>query len=113
MTTQQWHLKGGYFENCNCEILCPCIIPVPPGTPTDGHCDVGLAFHIDEGDLDGIDLGDLNFVVATYTPGRMGAGGWTTAFYVDERASQEQRHALGEAFGGEAATAFGIAHCIF
>ncbi len=23
MTTEKWQLKGDYFENCNCQILCP------------------------------------------------------------------------------------------
>ena len=74
MTTQRWSLKGDYFESCNCDIRCPCILPVSPGTPTEGHCDVGLTFHIEEGDFDGVALGGLNFVVASFTPGRMGAG---------------------------------------
>ena len=101
MTTQRWSLKGDYFESCNCDILCPCILPVSPGTPTEGHCDVGLAFHIEEGDFDGVVLGGLNFVVASYTPGRMGAGNWTTAFYVDERASLEQRRAMERILSGD------------
>ena len=46
--THQWHLKGEYLENCNCEVLCPCVIPVSPQLPTDGHCDMALAFNIDE-----------------------------------------------------------------
>lgn len=101
MTTEKWYLKGDYFENCNCEVLCPCVLPVAPGAPTEGHCDVALAFHIDEGDFDGISLADLNFVVATYTPGIMGAGNWTTAFYVDERASAEQRRAIERIMSGD------------
>ena len=99
--SEKWGLKGQYFENCNCEILCPCVLPVASGAPTEGHCDVGLAFHIEEGDFSGVSLGGLNFVVAAYTPGVMGAGNWTTAFYVDERASDEQRHALGRILSGE------------
>jgi len=101
MTTEQWHLKGAYFENCNCQILCPCVLPVPPGTPTEGHCDVGLAFHIEGGAFNQVSLAGLNFVVAAHTPGIMGAGNWTTAFYVDERASEDQRHAIGRILSGE------------
>ena len=52
MTTESWHLKGEYFENCNCDVLCPCVIPGPPNDPTEGHCDVGFAFHIQEGIMD-------------------------------------------------------------
>ena len=42
MTTESWQLKGEYFENCNCEVLCPCVVPGPPTDPTEGHCDVGF-----------------------------------------------------------------------
>ena len=100
-TSEKWSLKGQYFENCNCEILCPCVLPVAPGAPTEGHCDVGLAFHIEEGDFNGVALAGLNFVVAAYTPETMGAGNWTTAIYVDERASEEQRHALDRILSGD------------
>ncbi len=99
--SEGWNLKGEYFENCNCEILCPCVLPVAPGAPTEGHCDVGLAFHIEEGDFNGVALAGLNFVVAAYTPETMGAGNWTTAIYVDERASEEQRHALDRILSGD------------
>ena len=99
--SEKWNLKGEYFENCNCEILCPCVLPVAPGAPTEGHCDVGLAFHIEEGDFNGVALAGLNFVVAAYTPETMGAGNWTTAIYVDERASEEQRHALDRILSGD------------
>ena len=69
MTTEErWNLKGDYFENCNCEILCPCIVGGGPAVPTEGHCDVAFAFHIQEGDYQGVALDDLNFVVVAYTP---------------------------------------------
>ena len=95
MTTEKWNLKGGYFENCNCQILCPCVVPGPPLEPTEGHCDVGFAFHVDQGDYNGVSLDGLDGImgstfvilsgeIAAHTPGIMGHGGWTTAFYVDE-----------------------------
>ena len=106
MAEESWRLKGEYFENCNCEILCPCIVLGGPAVPTEGHCDVGFAFHITEGEFrsvpdDGVSLDGLNFVVAAYTPGIMGEGNWTTAAYVDERANPEQREALARILSGE------------
>ena len=74
MTTERWRLKGNYFENCNCQILCPCVLPVAPGDPTDGHCDVAMAFRIDEGAFNGVSLDGLRFA---FTPGNMGAADWT------------------------------------
>ena len=100
MTAEKWQLKGDYFENCNCQILCPCVLPVAPGDPTEGHCDVAMAFHVSQGDFNGVSLDGLNFVFAALTPGNMGAGDWTAAYYVDQRASTEQRTALGRILVG-------------
>ena len=46
MTTQKphWTLAGEYFESCNCEILCPCLLL--GARPTEGHCDVERDFGI-------------------------------------------------------------------
>jgi hypothetical protein len=48
----QWHLSGDYFENCNCDVVCPCLVSkAAPLTsrPTQGECNVPLIFHIDSG----------------------------------------------------------------
>lgn len=102
MATESWRLKGDYFENCNCEILCPCIFTGATADPTEGHCDVGFAFHIEDGDFNGISLSGLNFVVVAYTPGPMSEGNWSLAVYIDQRADQQQREALGRILSGEA-----------
>ena len=102
MTTQkpQWTLAGEYFESCNCEILCPCLLL--GARPTEGHCDVVLAFHIEKGQYGNVDLSGLNAVQALTTPGVMSAGGGTLAVYVDDRATEEQRAALEAIFTGAA-----------
>ena len=49
---KRWQLTGDYFENCNCDVVCPCLVsPNAPLTaqPTQGACDVAIAFHIDSG----------------------------------------------------------------
>ncbi len=97
----QWHIRGEYFENCNCEVLCPCLLPGIQQDPTDGHCDMAFAFHVEEGDFNGVDLESLNFVVAMSTPGKMSDPNWTMAVYVDERANPEQRAILGKILSGE------------
>ena len=108
MTTEHWQLKGNYFENCNCQILCPCVLPVAPGEPTEGHCDVAMAFHIDEGGFNGVSLDGLRFAFAAFTPGNMGSGEWTAAYYVDERASPEQRTAIGRILSGDMGGPMGL-----
>ena len=67
-----WQLSGDYFENCNCSVVCPCLIsPAPPLTsrPTEGVCDVALAFHIDKGNYGTVALDDLNLALIAHTPG--------------------------------------------
>ena len=100
-----WHLTGEYFENCNCDVVCPCeVSPRGPlkAKPTHGVCDVLLAFHVDRGTFGATRLDGLNVLLALHTPGAMAEGNWTAAPYLDERASAEQRQALGAIFGGAA-----------
>ncbi len=98
--SDKWQIDGEYFESCNCEFLCPCLLF---GTkPTEGHCDVVLAFHIEKGSFGNVDLSGLNAVQALTTPGVMSAGGGTLAVYVDSRADSEQRRALEKIFTGAA-----------
>lgn len=100
MAETSWHLQGDYFENCNCTVLCPCIHD-PRNAPTEGHCDVALAFHIQEGRFNTTVLDGLNFLVAAWTPTVMAEGGWKTAMYIDERANAAQREALGHILSGK------------
>ena len=67
----QWQLTGDYFENCNCDVVCPCLISTgAPLTarPSRGVCDVMLAFHIDSGTYDGVRLDGLNIALAVHAP---------------------------------------------
>ena len=111
---EQWYLRGEYFEQCNCDIGCGCIVnpygrgQVVPNSP-DGSCHVIIAFSIDEGRYGGVNLGGLNAVVVLNTPpGQpMAKGGGTAATYLDQRASAEQQAALTAIFTGRAGGPFG------
>lgn len=99
----KWQLSGDYFENCNCNVVCPCLVsPSPPLTarPSQGACDVALMFHIDKGSYGKVSLDGLNVAVIAHTPGAMAEGNWTLAAYIDERADDQQTAALGAIFGG-------------
>jgi hypothetical protein len=80
------------------------ISPQPQLTskPTQGVCDVPLAFHIETGNYGDVRLDDLNVVVVVHTPGPMADGNWTAAAYIDERADDKQSDALGAIFTGAA-----------
>lgn len=98
-----WQLTGDYFENCNCDVVCPCLASsVAPLTarPSRGVCDVALIFHIDKGNYGDVALDGLNVSVIVHTPGPMADGNWTAAAYIDERADDQQTAALGAIFTG-------------
>jgi len=101
----QWHLSGDYFENCNCSVVCPCLVSkAPPLTsrPTEGVCDVAAIFHIEDGRYGDVTLDGLNVALAIHTPGPMGEGNWAVGAYIDERADEKQTEALGAIFTGAA-----------
>lgn len=96
-----WKITGEYFESCNCEVLCPCLLSNAQARPTDGHCDVVVAVHVDRGAFGSTDLAGLNAALAAYTPGAMAEGNWTVAIYVDERGTAEQRAGLAAILAGQ------------
>jgi len=97
-----WHLRGEYFENCNCEILCPCLTSnlQAPGNGDNGRCQTPMACHIRDGAFGEISLDGLNFVMMIDTPAIMGQGNWRAGLYIDERADQDQRDAIREILSG-------------
>src|SRR5437868_4769326 len=100
-----WQITGDYFENCNCDVVCPCFFsPNPPLTsqPTEGACEVAFGFHIDQGTYNAIPLDGLNVALIARTPGPMAQGNWSVALYLDERANEQQRQALEAIFSGSA-----------
>ncbi|HJU12260.1 MAG TPA: DUF1326 domain-containing protein, partial [Candidatus Binataceae bacterium] len=102
MSDQNWSIEGEYFESCNCDLLCPCLLSHAQARPTQGHCDVVLATHIAKGSYGTVYLSGLNAVQALTTPAEMSKGGGTLAIYVDSRANNDQRAALEAIFTGNA-----------
>jgi hypothetical protein len=92
-------VQGDYFETCSCDVSCPCIWL---GQATQDACDVLLAWHVTEGQKDGVDLAGLNAVMAAHTPKQMTDGNWKVALYLDDRATPEQAEAMGAVFSGGA-----------
>jgi len=101
MAQEQWQLAGEYFEACNCDLICPCLVQAPP---TRGRCDAALAFHITTGTYGQTSLnGRTTVLVVSFPgPGKMRDGDWTAALYIDDQASPAQQEALGQIFSGQA-----------
>ncbi|MEZ4679279.1 MAG: DUF1326 domain-containing protein [Caldilineaceae bacterium] len=102
MSNTSWQIRGDYFETCNCDFLCPCITTHLTATPTQGHCDVALVFHIEQGTYGSVDLADRTFAVLAHTPSAMSDGNWTVGVITDDGANSEQQQALLAIASGQA-----------
>ncbi len=101
MASPEWKISGDYFEACSCDSVCPCPTSGLAARPTQGYCDAGLVFHVERGSHGSTKLDGLSFAVLLHTPGAMIAGNWTVGVIVDERATTEQREALGAIGSGQ------------
>ena len=101
MASPEWKISGNYFEACSCDSVCPCPTSGLAARPTQGYCDAGLVFQVERGSHGTTKLDGLSFAVLLHTPGAMGAGNWTVGVIVDERATTEQREALGAIGSGQ------------
>ena len=97
-----WEIEGTYFENCSCDMICPCTTSGMTVAADTDRCTVALAFHINTGSSDGVDLSGLNVCMLADTPALMTEGNWKAALLVDDKASQEQTDAIMAIFGGQA-----------
>lgn len=89
-----WAISGDYFENCSCDILCPCITSYMQDPADSERCWVPIICRIDSGEIDGIRLDGLAFAMVADSPAIMAEGNWRSALYIDERADERQREAL-------------------
>lgn len=93
-----WTLSGTYMEACNCKSACPCIFM---SDPTEGECTALVGWHIDRGQFHGTRLDGLNVALALHSPGNMVEVEWKVALYLDDRADDAQKDALGKIFSGQ------------
>ena len=96
-----WQLEGTYFENCPCDMVCPCTTSAFSMPADQDRCRVVLAFHIDRGEVEGVDVGGKSVVVLADTPALMGEGNWRVGMVMDAAASPEQAEKLGAVFSGQ------------
>ena len=96
MALPAYHVRGAYFESCNCEAICPCrmIGGVPGGRSTYGICDSVLSWLIQEGSVGNVDVSGLAAVlVCRYDDDEPGSP-WTIVLHVDRNGNDAQRAAL-------------------
>jgi hypothetical protein len=98
-SAMSYHLEGRLLEVCNCKVLCPCWIGEDPDHRT---CDSIVAWRIDKGTIEGVDVGGNTIAAVAHIPGNVLAGNWRAAIFVDEQASPEQEAALLKVYTGQA-----------
>jgi hypothetical protein len=97
-TELAYDLEGSLLEACDCGTLCPCWIGEDPDG---GTCQAVVAYHLNRGTINGVDVSGLSFVDVSFIPGNILAGNFTVVVFIDERASEEQERALLDAFTGK------------
>src|SRR5947209_15442992 len=84
-----WKLEGSYFETCSCNVVCPCTASLALGATLD-RCRVTLVFKVENGEVNGTDVGGLTVAVVADTPKVMTDGNWRLGVFLDAAASDEQ-----------------------
>jgi hypothetical protein len=93
-----YEVEGRILEVCTCKILCPCWVGEDPDF---GTCDAALAYHVDNGVIEGVDVSGLTVAMSAHLPGNVFAGDWKVVMYADDKATPEQAEALQKCFSGQ------------
>ena len=96
-----WRLEGTYFENCPCDMVCRCTTSGLTMPADAERCRVVLVYHIDSGEVDGVDVSGLTVAMLADTPRVMADGNWRVRMFMDAAASEEQADKLGAVFFGQ------------
>jgi hypothetical protein len=96
-----WRLEGTFFENCPCDMVCPCTTSGFTMPADAERCRLVLVFHIDSGEIDGTDVSGLTVAVLVDSAQNMADGNWRVGMFMDASASQEQADKLGAVFSGQ------------
>ena len=101
-----WRLEGTFLENCNCDMVCPCTTSAGSIPGDYDRCLVFQAFHVADGEIEGVDVSGNTVLILRDTPPLMSEGNWRVGLIIDGDASQEQADALQRVFSGQAGGLF-------
>ncbi len=97
-TTTTYSVDGRLLEVCTCAAVCPCWVGLDPDG---GTCDSILAWAVDHGTIEGVDVSDRVIGLSVHIPGNVLAGNWKAVVYVDDRCTDEQQEKLLAVFTGQ------------
>jgi hypothetical protein len=90
-------MQGIFLEACDCHVVCPCWFGEDPH---EDSCTGVIAWHVEKGEIDGVDVSNLTVVAASHHEGHRRTGGQEVVLLIGEDASDEQASALEGAFSG-------------
>jgi hypothetical protein len=93
-----YQLEGRLLEVCTCKAVCPCWVGEDPDG---GHCEGLLAWHIEKGQVNGVDVAGRTVAGVAYIPGNVLKGNWKVAVYIDDGASAAQKEGLIQVYTGK------------
>jgi hypothetical protein len=94
-----YEIEGRLLEVCTCNVLCPCWVGEDPDYTT---CDTVIAWGIEKGSIEGVDVSGLTMAVSAHIPKNiLTPKSWKAAVFVDDRASVEQEGAMVRLFTGQ------------
>ena len=95
-----WNVTGQMVEFCSCKMMCPCWFG-PETEPDQGWCAGAILYNVEQGQVDGLDVGGTKVVFAAEWPGNFFGGNGKARLYLDENASADQRRELEAVFSGQ------------
>jgi len=94
-----YDIEGRLLEVCTCNVLCPCWVGENPDYKT---CDTTIAWGIEKGTIEGVDVSGLTLAVSAHIPNNiLEPKSWTAAVFVDDKSSDEQQAVLLKLFTGK------------
>ena len=94
-----YKIEGKLLEVCSCNVLCPCWIGEDPDS---GTCDSAMAWHIDKGEIEGVDVSGQTLAMSVHIPGNvLTPASWKAAVFVSDSATDEQQGAILKVFTGQ------------
>ncbi len=94
-----YDLTGTLLEVCTCGVLCPCWVGEDPDG---GDCHSVLSYNFTEGTIRGVDVSGRTIANIVHIPGNvLTPGSWRVAQFIDDGATDEQFHALVDAYSGK------------
>ncbi len=93
-----YQLEGRLLEVCDCQILCPCWVGEDPDN---GTCNTAIAWRIDSGTIEHLDVSGLTISLIGHVPGNILKGNIRGVFFVDDQATAQQHQAMVQVFTGK------------